>query len=142
MKNLVVLIGNTGDNVKMHHFEGGGCLGRFPLATSSSYTNKQTGEKVKETQWHTCIVRNKQAEVFEKYVKKGDQVSVQGSIRYRKWTDNAGVEKYSTEIIISDFTFLTNNRSQGQSAAQQVTPQQAAPKPQAGDDAEPDDLPF
>lgn len=105
--NRVMLIGNTGDDVKMHYFEGGGSLGRFPMATSESYVNKQTGEKVTNTEWHNIVVRNKAAEVCEKYLKKGDKVYIEGKIKTRKWQDDQGNERYQTEIHCDNFTFLT-----------------------------------
>ncbi|HLU51012.1 MAG TPA: single-stranded DNA-binding protein [Flavobacteriaceae bacterium] len=105
--NKVMLIGHTGDDVKMTYFEGGGCIGRFPLATNETYTVKSTGEKVTTTEWHNIVVRNKAAEICEKYLKKGDRVYIEGRIKTRKWTDEQGVERYSTEIQCTDFTFLT-----------------------------------
>lgn len=105
--NKVMLIGNTGDVVKMHYFEGGNCIGRFPLATNETYTNKATNEQVTSTEWHNIIVRNKAAEICEKYLKKGDLVYIEGRIRTRKWQDNQGVERYSTEIHCTDFNFLS-----------------------------------
>ena len=65
-----MLIGHLGDDVKMHYFDGGNCIGRFPFATSESYTSKQTGEKITTTEWHNIVVRNKAAEICEKYLKK------------------------------------------------------------------------
>ena len=75
--NKVILIGHIGDDIKMHYFDGGGCLGRFPLATNESYTNKSSGEKVTQTQWHNIVVKNKAAEIFEKYI----ATSIRQSIR-------------------------------------------------------------
>ena len=66
--NKVMLIGHTGDDVKMHYFEGGNSIGRFPLATNETYTNKATNERVSNTEWHNIIVRNKGAEICEKYL--------------------------------------------------------------------------
>lgn len=62
--NKVMLIGHTGDNVKMHYFEGGGCVGNFPLATNEDYVNKTTGERVSNTEWHQIVVRNKGARAY------------------------------------------------------------------------------
>ena len=76
--NKVMLIGHLGDDVKMHYFDGGGCLGRFPLATNEVYTNKTSGEKVTNTDWHTIVVGNKAAEVCENYLSKGDYVYIEG----------------------------------------------------------------
>jgi len=75
--NKVMLIGHLGDQVKMHYFEGGNSIGRFPIATNETYTNKQTGEKVTNTDWHSIVVRNKAAEICEKYLSKGDKVYVE-----------------------------------------------------------------
>ena len=74
--NKVMLIGNLGDDVKMVNFDDGGCLGRFPIATNESYNNKQTGEKVVNTEWHNVVVKNKAAEICAKYLKKGDKIYV------------------------------------------------------------------
>ena len=106
--NKVMLIGHLGDEVKMHHFEGGGCIGRFPLATNESYTNKSTGEKISSTEWHNIVVRNKAAELCQKYLSKGDKVYIEGKIKSRKWTDDSGKERYMTEINTDVFTFLNN----------------------------------
>ena len=72
--NKVMLIGHLGDVVKMHYFDDKNCVGRFSLATNETYTNKQTNEKVTNTEWHYIVVRNKGAEICEKYLKKGDKV--------------------------------------------------------------------
>jgi len=102
-----MLIGNLGDEVKMHHFDGGGCIGRFPIATNENYTNKATGEKISNTEWHNLVVKNKAAEVCEKYLKKGDKIYVEGKIKTRKWQSEDGVQRYSTEIHVSEFNFLS-----------------------------------
>lgn len=106
--NKVMLIGHTGDEVKMHYFEGGGCVGRFPLATNEVYTNRTTGERVNNTEWHNIVVRNKAAEICEKYLKKGDKVYIEGRLKTRKWQDDQGKDRYSTEIQCTEFTFLTS----------------------------------
>lgn len=105
--NKVMLIGHTGDEVKMHYFEGGNSIGRFPLATNDSYLNKNTGERVTSTEWHNITVRNKAAEICEKYLKKGDKVYIEGRLKTRKWQDDKGNDRYSTEIQCTEFTFLT-----------------------------------
>lgn len=144
--NKVILIGNVGDDVKIHQFDDQNKIGRFPLATSESYTSKETGEKISQTEWHHVVVRNKVAEIFEKYVKKGDKLYVEGKLKTRKWQDSNGMDRYSTEIILSDFTFLTpkgTGTNEG-SAYSQPSP---SPSPSSGEaspepDNEPDDLPF
>ena len=110
--NKVILIGHLGDDVKMHYFDGGGCIGRFPLATNESYINKSSGEKVTQTQWHNIVVKNKAAEIFEKYLKKGDKLYVEGKLKTRKWVDSDQKDRYNTEIIVSEFTFLSSKTSE------------------------------
>ena len=112
--NKIMLIGHLGDEVKMHHFEGGGCIGRFPLATNESYTNKSSGEKISSTEWHNIVVRNKAAELCQKYLSKGDKVYIEGKIKSRKWTDDSGKERYMTEINTDVFTFLNNKNEDKQ----------------------------
>ena len=112
--NKVMLIGHLGDEVKMHHFEGGGCIGRFPLATNENYINKSTGEKISSTEWHNIVVRNKAAELCQKYLSKGDKVYIEGKIKSRKWLDDSGKERYMTEINTDVFTFLNNKNEDKQ----------------------------
>lgn len=104
--NKVILIGNLGDDVKMHHFDANSCIGRFPVATSETYVSKEKGERVSQTEWHTVVTRNKLAELCEKYLAKGDKVFVEGKLKTRKWDDN-GVTKYQTEIVAENVQFLT-----------------------------------
>jgi len=124
--NKVILIGHLGDNVKMHYFEGGNSIGRFPLATNDSYVNKQTGERVVNTEWHNIVVRNKLAEIFERYAKKGDKVYLEGRLRTRKWTGDDGRDRYTTEIHVTEFTFLTP-KSKEQSSTNPDQPVQNTP---------------
>ncbi len=140
--NKVMLIGNLGDDVKMHQFEDGGCIGRFPIATNESYTNKQTGEKVDNTEWHNIIVKNKAAEICSKYLKKGDKVYVEGKLKTRKWQGEDGIQRYSTEVHVSDFNFL-NNKTDSSTAVNppnQETPDQN--NPVSDNQSQVDDLPF
>ena len=106
--NKVMLIGHLGDDVKIKHFDNGGCIARFPLATNESYTNKTTNEKVTNTDWHNIVVRNKAAEICEKYLSKGDKLYVEGKLRTRKWQAEDGSDKYTTEVNVDEFTFLSS----------------------------------
>tara|TARA_B110000908_G_scaffold126837_1_gene148829 strand:+ start:194 stop:607 length:414 start_codon:yes stop_codon:yes gene_type:complete len=132
--NKVMLIGHLGDDLKMHYFEGGGAIGRFPLATNETYTKKVTGEKVTNTDWHNVVVRNKAAEVCEKYLSKGDRIYVEGKIKTRKWQAEDGTDRYSTEIVVDEFTFLTTKKN----SSEVTTPAQ----PPAQDSSKEEDLPF
>ncbi|WP_372938234.1 single-stranded DNA-binding protein [Seonamhaeicola sp.] len=142
--NKVMLIGHLGDEVKMHYFEGGGCVGRFPLATNETYTNKQTNERVTNTEWHNIVVRNKAAEICEKYLSKGDKVYIEGRLKTRKWQDDNGNERYSTEIQCTDFTFLTTKKESENNAVNTAAQSPVAKDKPASKPAEDtnDDLPF
>ncbi|AFL80843.1 single stranded DNA-binding protein [Aequorivita sublithincola DSM 14238] len=143
--NKVMLIGHTGDDVKMHFFEGGNSIGRFPLATNESYTNKTTNERVTTTEWHNIIVRNKAAEICEKYLKKGDKVYIEGRIKTNKWQDDKGIDRYSTEIHCTDFNFLSpkdENNSASNSNTTQKPQSKAEPQNNNSTSEEEDDLPF
>ncbi|MEK9604120.1 MAG: single-stranded DNA-binding protein [Flavobacteriaceae bacterium] len=135
--NKVMLIGHLGDDVKMHYFDGGGCIGRFPLATNEVYTNKTSGEKVTNTDWHNIVVRNKAAEICEKYLSKGDKIYIEGRIKTRKWQDQEQKDRYTTEVIVDEFTFLTTKRSEADGSNPNPT------SPPAVEETPPEsDLPF
>lgn len=117
--NKVMLIGHLGEDVKMHYFDKTNCVGRFSLATNETYTSKQTNERITNTEWHNIVVRNKAAEICEKYLSKGDKVYIEGRIKTRKWTDDKGIDRYSTEIQCTDFTFLTTKSESQENASNQ-----------------------
>ena len=106
--NKTMLIGNLGNDIQMHFFDNEDCIGRVPMATNESYKNKQ-GEKVTQTEWHNLVFRNQQAKTIEQYCKKGDRLYVEGKLKTRKWTDNNNVDRYSTELHVYSFLFLSNN---------------------------------
>ena len=135
--NKVMLIGHLGDDVKMHYFDGGGCIGRFPLATNEVYTNKTSGEKVTNTDWHNVVVRNKAAEICEKYLSKGDKIYIEGRIKTRKWQDQDQKDRYTTEVNVDEFTFLTTKKND----ATGQNPDSSAP-PAVEDNPPESDLPF
>ncbi|QTD36670.1 single-stranded DNA-binding protein [Polaribacter batillariae] len=137
--NKVILIGNLGDDVKMHYFDDQNCLGRFPIATSESYTNKQTGEKITNTDWHNIVVRNGLAKVCEKYLSKGDKIYVEGKLKNRQWEQD-GVKRYSTEVHVLEMTMLTTKKNADNSQPINTTSKQPEEKPIAPE--EKDDLPF
>ena len=140
--NKVMLIGHLGDEVKMHFFEGGNSLGRFPVATNETYTNRQTGERVTTTEWHNVVVRNKLAELCERFLSKGDRVYVEGRIKTRQWEQD-GVKRYTTEIQAQEMTFL-NTKKELNPPGGYDTPPVSATKPidQTVKEDDTDDLPF
>lgn len=120
--NKVMLIGHLGDEVKMHYFEGGNCIGRFPVATNESFTNRQTGEKVTTTEWHNVVVRNKLAELCEKFLRKGDRVFIEGKIKTRQW-EQEGVKRYTTEVHALEMTFLTTKKDLNNPSSSETSPE-------------------
>lgn len=137
--NKVILIGHLGDEVKMHFFDDKSCIGRFPLATNESYTNRQTGERITNTDWHNIVVRNKLAEICEKYLGKGDKVYLEGRIKNRQYEVD-GQKRYTTEIHVQDMTFLSTKKElHPPSGMQPQSSQQNVSNPTPNND---DDLPF
>ena len=136
--NKVMLIGHLGDEVKIHRFEDGGCVGRFPLATNETYMNKQTNERVSNTEWHNIVLRNKAAEICEKYLSKGDKVYVEGRIKTRKWQGEDGQDRYTTEVNVDEFTFLSTKRD---ATSNDDMKTESSEESQQVDEKE-DDLPF
>ena len=140
--NKVMLIGHLGDDPKSKYFDGGGSLCRFPLATNETYLNKQTNEKVSNTEWHNIILRNKAAEICEKYLSKGDKVYIEGRIKTRKWQDDKGNDRYSTEINCTEFTFLSNKNDDVVNSNENVNQKPEIQQPKADVVDMDDDLPF
>jgi single-strand DNA-binding protein len=146
--NKVMLIGNLGKDPEIMHFENGGSLVKFPLATSETYTNRE-GQRVTNTEWHNIVISAKGlVDVAHKYLKRGHKVYLEGRIKTRKWTDQAGAERYSTEIQVNQMTMLTA-RAEGESAYQGSHDSMPAPRMEAMPSApmqsghqEEDDLPF
>lgn len=99
--NKVELIGNLGQDPEVRYMPNGGAVTNLTIATSESWKDKTTGEKKEKTEWHRVVIFGKLAEVAGEYLKKGNKVYIEGSLQTRKWTDQAGVEKYTTEIVLN-----------------------------------------
>ncbi len=139
--NKVILIGHLGDEIKMHYFEGGNAIGRFPLATNETFTNRQTGERITNTDWHNIVVRNKLAETCEKYLTKGDKVYVEGRIKNRQY-EVEGQKRYTTEIHVQDMTFLTTKKEPTIAASKMNQTGNLKTTQTPVSNKEDDDLPF
>ena len=96
--NKAILVGTLGNDPETKSFPNGGSVTQFSIATSESWTDKNSGERKEQTEWHRIVLNNKVGEIAQKYLKKGSKVYIEGSIRTRKWTDQSGQERYSTEI--------------------------------------------
>ena len=102
--NKVILIGNLGRDPEIRNTNDGTKVAQLSLATSENWKDRQTGERKERTEWHRVVVFNDRlVEVIERFVKKGSKIYIEGALQTRKWTDNAGVEKYTTEIVLQKF---------------------------------------
>ena len=102
--NKVILVGNVGQDPEIKSTGDGRELATFSIATTESWKDKNSGERKDKTEWHRVVVFSEGlAGIVEKYVKKGSKLFVEGSLQTRKWTDNSGVEKYTTEVILQGF---------------------------------------
>ncbi|MDA9103916.1 MAG: single-stranded DNA-binding protein [Flavobacteriales bacterium] len=147
--NKVMLIGNLGKDPEIMHFENGGSLVKFPVATSETYTNKE-GQKVSNTDWHSVVINAKGlVDVAHKYLKKGHKVYLEGRIKTRKWQDQTGADRYTTEIQANQMTMLTSRAdgeaNSGYGNENQVQSPVSTPMPSVPNNSgkqEEDDLPF
>jgi single-strand DNA-binding protein len=116
--NKVILVGNLGRDPEIRSTQDGTKVANLSLATSESWRDKSTGERKERTEWHRIVVFNERlVDVIEKYVKKGSKLYIEGALQTRKWTDNAGAEKYTTEVVLQrfrgDLTMLDGGRGGG-----------------------------
>ncbi len=163
MLNKAILIGNLGADPEVRYMPAGGAVANITLATSMRWKDKQTGEKKEATEWHRVVFFNRLAEIAGEYLKKGSQIYVEGRIQTRKWQDQNGQDRYTTEIVASEMHMLGSrsggtanfNDHQGQggypapSARPANQPQQSAPPSGSGSMPPPpnyddfdDDIPF
>jgi single-strand DNA-binding protein len=115
--NKVILVGNVGKDPEVRTTQNGGKIVNLSVATSESWKDKQTGEKKERTEWHRVVIFNDGlAGVAERYLRKGSKVYIEGQLQTRKWTDQNGAEKYSTEVVLQAFNgtlVLLDGRSDG-----------------------------
>jgi single-strand DNA-binding protein len=112
--NKVILVGTLGRDPETKTFPNGGSLTQFSIATSDSWTDKSTGERKEQTEWHRIVLHNRLGEIAQQYLRKGSKVYIEGSLRTRQWTDQNGQERYTTEIRGEQMQMLDSNRSQGE----------------------------
>ncbi|AXC34348.1 single strand DNA binding protein [Escherichia phage C130_2] len=99
--NKVIIVGNLGQDPEVRYMPSGGAVANITVATSESWNDKGTGEKKEQTEWHRIVLFGKLAEIAGEYLKKGSQVYIEGKLQTRKWTDKDGVERYTTEVVVS-----------------------------------------
>ncbi|ENE1198170.1 single-stranded DNA-binding protein [Salmonella enterica] len=99
--NKVILVGNLGQDPELRYMPNNTAVANLSLATSDTWKDKQTGEQRERTEWHRVVLYGKLAEVASEYLRKGSQVYIEGELRTRKWTDQSGQERYTTEVVVS-----------------------------------------
>jgi len=152
--NKVILVGNLGQDPEVRYLPNGGAVTNITLATSESWRDKQTGENREVTEWHRVVLFGKLAEVAGEYLRKGSQVYIEGQLRTRKWQDQGGQERYTTEVTVNvggTMQMLGGKQEGGQGNRPQQN-QQQRPQQQAGQSTPPanneppmdfdDDIPF
>jgi single-strand DNA-binding protein len=158
--NKVIVVGNLGRDPEMRTFPSGDRVANVTIATTDKWKDKQTGEMKEATEWHRVVFNGRLAEIAGEYLRKGSQVYVEGSLRTRKWTDQSGVEKYTTEIRADQMQMLGSRQGMGGPAPEDenegggqrrpapasrsapVASKPAASKPSSGFDDMDDDIPF
>ncbi|EDR1382427.1 single-stranded DNA-binding protein SSB2 [Salmonella enterica subsp. diarizonae serovar 61:r:z53] len=129
--NKVILVGHLGQDPEVRYMPNGGAVANLTLATSESWRDKQDGEICEHTEWHRVVVFGKLAEIASEYLRKGAQVYIEGQLRTRKWTDQSGQDKYTTEVVVGQngtMQMLGRRDSQPQQGGQ---PQPQTPPPAA-----------
>jgi single-strand DNA-binding protein len=136
--NKVILVGNLGKDPEVRHLESGAVVANFPLATSETYKDRKTGERITQTEWHNVVIWRGLAEVAEKYLKKGSSVYVEGKLRTRSWDDKDGNKRYTTEIVADNMTMLGGRGGDASESAGPGTDNSSS----SFDDDSSGDLPF
>lgn len=111
--NKVIIVGNLGKDPEMRSFPSGDQVANVTIATTDRWKDKQTGEMKEATEWHRVVFNGRLAEIVGQYLRKGSQVYVEGSLRTRKWTDQSGIEKYTTEIRADQMQMLGSRQGMG-----------------------------
>ena len=141
--NKVILVGNLGKDPEVRHLDNGRAVANFSMATSETYKNRQ-GERVTNTEWHNVVLWTPLAEIAEKFLRKGNQVYIEGKLTTRSWDDQDGNKRYTTEVVGREMTLLGSREDSAGGAPVAATPAAApAQSPVSSipeDDT--DDLPF
>jgi single-strand DNA-binding protein len=129
--NKVILVGNLGQKPEVKYASNGNAIANLSVATSESWTDKNTGQKQEKTEWHRVSLFGKLAEIAGQYLDKGSKVYVEGKLQTRKWQDQSGADRYTTEVVVSGFNgtlqMLDRRDGPGMGGAPQAGGQQSAP---------------
>jgi len=148
--NKVILVGNLGRDPEIKYTASGAAIANVTIATTDSWNDKQTGEKVEKTEWHRVVAFQRLAEIMGEYLKKGSQVYIEGRLQTRKWQDQNGQDRWTTEIVANDMQMLGGRAGEGGGQQQgsgggfrkPAEQQQAAAQPVSDNDFADDDIPF
>lgn len=143
--NKVIIVGNLGNDPEMRTMPNGEAVANISVATSESWNDKNTGERREFTEWHRIVFYRRQAEICGQYLRKGSKVYIEGRLRTRKWQDQNGQERYTTEIQGDVLQMLDSRNSSNGYEGQQMSNQQqtpSAPPPVPSSDNFDDDIPF
>jgi single-strand DNA-binding protein len=142
--NKVIVVGNLGNDPETRYMPSGGAVTNLSVATNESWKDKQTGEQKERTEWHKVAMFGRLAEIAAEYLRKGSQVYIEGKLRTRKWQDQQGNDRYTTEIIADEMQMLGGRGGGGAGAPSMGSdsgPPQSAPPRGSSDDFD-DDIPF
>ena len=153
--NKVILVGNLGKDPEVKYTASGAAVANITIATSESWNDKQTGEKQEKTEWHRVVFFRRLAEIVGEYLRKGSQVYIEGKLQTRKWQDQSGQDRYTTEIVANEMQMLGSRGGDGGGRSQQTggggfrspeqAPAQSQPQSQpqtGGGGFDDDDIPF
>ena len=144
--NKAIIVGTLGKDPEVKYTAGGSAIVNISVATNEAWKDKNTGENVEKTEWHRIVIFGKLAEIAAQYLMKGSQAYFEGKIQTRKWQDQSGQDRYTTEIVASDMQML-GGRTDASGGTSDFKPQPSASKPSSQFDAPPaddgfDDIPF
>lgn len=142
--NKVILVGNLGQDPEVRYMPNGNAVANVTVATSESWKDKNTGENQERTEWHRVVFFRRLAEIVGEYCKKGSKIYVEGKLQTRKWQDQSGNDRYTTEIVASEMQMLDSRGGGSASYEPSSAPQSAADTgaPPAPDTGFEDDIPF
>ena len=140
--NKVILVGNLGNDVELKHTPSGVAVCNLSVATSESWKDKSTGQKVERTEWHKVVMFDRLAEIAGQYLAKGSKVYIEGSLMTRKWQNKEGQDQYTTEIKCREMQMLDTPRGQDGGNQQQAPQQQQQQAPQQQHTTFHEDIPF
>jgi len=143
--NKVILVGNLGKDPEIRYMPNGNAVANLTLATSESWKDKQTGDQQEKTEWHRIVMFRRLAEIAGEYLKKGSQVYIEGKLQTRKWQDNSGNDRYTTEIVADEMQMLGGRGGGSAGFAESPAPARESAPASASANAAPDfddDIPF